>query len=43
MRLFTFPLNFFLDATIENNYFRLFSTIAIVGANDDRQLCFAQD
>ena len=27
----------------ETSIFQLFPTIAIVGANDDRQRCFAQD
>ena len=34
---------FFLDVTIGNDYFRLFLTIPIVGANDDRQQSFSQD
>ena len=32
----------FLGATIGNDYFRLFATIAIVRANDDRRQCIAQ-
>ena len=32
---------FFWNATIGNNYFHIFPTIAIVGANDDRRRCFA--
>ena len=31
----------FLDVTIGNDYFPTFPTIAIFGANDDRQQCFA--
>ena len=34
---------FFLDATIGNAFFGLFSTIAMVSANDDRRRLFAQD
>ena len=33
---------FYWDATFETTFFRLFSIIAIVGANDDRQRSFAQ-
>ena len=36
-------LQCFLEAPIRNNFFRLFPTIAIVGANNDCQRCFAQD
>ena len=43
--LYNFCIGFnhsFFDATIRNNYFGLFLTNAIVGANDDCQRSFAQ-